>query len=242
MRFALMALVLLFAADLRAQDAAPPDTIDVDWTTTLVGIQVERRMPVGTAFVVDCPPGGSVSGTIWGTGTYTSDSPLCMAAVHVGLLTATAGGAVVVEVAPGLPSYAGTIRNGIASSPYPAWDASYRFPDAPEEPEGPVVHEFQGDWSSQAAHVTAPVGAVVRMNCPAGGRGGSVWGTGIYTSDSSICEAAVHAGVIERVKGGVVRFEILGPQTSFAGSERNGVATASYGPWSGSFRLLRPDE
>ena len=76
------------------------------------------------------------------------------------------------------------------------------------------------------------------MSCTAGGRGGSVWGTDVYTSDSSVCEAAVHAGVIRRADGGVVRFEQLGPQTSFAGTERNGVATSSYGPWSGSFRFV----
>ena len=65
-------------------------------------------MPTGARFVAVCPGGGTVNGTIWGTGTYTSDSPICMAAVHVGELSAETGGPVVVEVAAGLPAYVGS--------------------------------------------------------------------------------------------------------------------------------------
>ena len=40
-------------------------------------------------------------------------------------------------------------------------------------------------------------GSVFLVNCPGGCTEdkGSVWGTGIYTQDSSICRAAIHAGV-----------------------------------------------
>ena len=67
MRTVIFVLALsLIAMDLR--EAASADTIAADWTTTLVGIQVEHTMPTGATFVAVCPGGGTVNGTIWGTG------------------------------------------------------------------------------------------------------------------------------------------------------------------------------
>lgn len=65
---------------------------------------------------------------------------------------------------------------------------------------------------------------------------GSVWGTGVYTDDSKICRAAVHAGKIGS-RGGVVTFTTLSGQSSYSASMRNGVSTASFGSWSGSYRF-----
>ena len=77
------------------------------------------------------------------------------------------------------------------------------------------------------------------MSCPPGGRGGSVWGTDVYTSDSSVCEAAVHAGVIRRADGGVVSLRAARPADVLRRDRtQRRVATSSYGPWSGSFRFV----
>lgn len=247
MRIVLLAIVLSLATTgLRAQVAAPADTFAVDWTTTLVGIQVESDLPVGATFVAACPPGGTVTGTIWGTETYTSDSPLCMAAAHAGALTAAEGGAVIVEIAPGLPEYVGSVRHGVVSTSYPSWEVSFRFPGvaasgmtgAGTVPAARVMHQYDGDWYTSPNQVNAPDGALVEFECSAGGAGGNVWGADIYTDDSSICEAAVHAGVITRAEGGVVHFELLGAQPSFQGSERNGVTSMRYPGWPGSFRFV----
>jgi hypothetical protein len=240
MRVVLLAIALLLPVDdLRAQGAAPADTIAIEWTTNVEAI--EPGPP--STFVAMCPLGGSTPGSLWGTDTYTSDSAICLAAAHAGVLSRAAGGAVVVEIVPGLEEYVGTLRNGITSNSYQAWHTSFRFPQAPaaKTPEA-GVHQFQGDWYSQARQVKAPVGARVRLECAAGGAGGSVWGTDVYTDDSSICEAAVHAGVIKRAAGGVVHFDMLGAQPSFRGSERNGVSTMEYPAWPGSFRFVVIEE
>jgi LCCL domain len=63
--------------------------------------------------------------------------------------------------------------------------------------------------------------------------GGQVWGSGPYTDDSSICRAAVHAGVI-LVSGGAIRFRVSEGLSGYQGSQRNGVITSVYGPWHGS--------
>ena len=52
-----------------------------------------------------------------------------------------------------------------------------------------------------------------------------------------MCRAAVHAGKITFASGGSVTFEMLGSQTSFTGSTRNGVTTFSYGSWPSAFRF-----
>jgi hypothetical protein len=247
MRPAIFAVILLFAAaDLRAQDAAPADTIALDLTTTLDGVRSGRDLPIGARVAISCPAGPREA-TIWGTGTYTSDSAICVAATHAGALSGTDAGTVVVEVAPGLQAYEGTIRNGIASTAYPAWSLSYRFPDAAAAPEPApgerVFFDHTGDWMTPPNRIPATPGVIYRFMCPpAAGRSGNVWGTDIYTDDSSICEAAVHAGVIQREEGGVVHYERLGAQPSFRGSVRNGVSSSSYPSWPGSFRFVKVEE
>ncbi len=67
-------------------------------------------------------------------------------------------------------------------------------------------------------------------------RSGTVWGSDIYTADSSICKAALHAGKIDR-KGGVVRLQMMRGQRRYSGSTRNGVTTQSYGNWGKSYRF-----
>jgi hypothetical protein len=83
------------------------------------------------------------------------------------------------------------------------------------------------------------VGAPVAVTCPPNGAADSVWGTDVYTDDSSICAAAVHAGLITFESGGPVVFEIVDGRQAYTGSQRNGVTSYDYGPWSGSFVFMR---
>ena len=69
-----------------------------------------------------------------------------------------------------------------------------------------------------------------------------VTGSGPYTDDSSICTAAVHAGVIRAKDGGDVAIEIRPGQDRYPGSEKNYVKSADYDhAWSGSFIVIRAD-
>lgn len=71
--------------------------------------------------------------------------------------------------------------------------------------------------------------------CLPNGRAYTVWGTEVYTDDSSICTAAVHAGLISFADGGVVTVEIRPGQASYVASTRNGVESLAYGAWAGSY-------
>ena len=69
--------------------------------------------------------------------------------------------------------------------------------------------------------------------------GGTVWGSGPYTDDSSICRAALHSGVIGS-NGGVLRVVRSPGLSGYTGSRRNGVQTKNYGRWDGSFAITTP--
>ncbi|MSU23907.1 MAG: DUF642 domain-containing protein [Opitutus sp.] len=64
---------------------------------------------------------------------------------------------------------------------------------------------------------------------------GSVWGTDVYTDDSNVGVAAVHAGVLTAGQTKIVTVYIIPGQASYAASTRNGVTTGAWGAWSGSF-------
>lgn len=67
---------------------------------------------------------------------------------------------------------------------------------------------------------------------------GSVWGTDIYTSDSDLGTAAVHAGALEAGEAGIVRVRIVDMKgVPVRGSLRNGVTTMDWGPYEIGFRV-----
>jgi hypothetical protein len=59
---------------------------------------------------------------------------------------------------------------------------------------------------------------------------GTVWGSDIYTSDSSLATAAVHAGALKLGQTGIVRVKIVPAPATFSSSARNGILSH---PWSG---------
>lgn len=82
-------------------------------------------------------------------------------------------------------------------------------------------------------------GVVVCNNCSvAQTLQGAVWGTDVYTDDSSICLAAVHAGAIGRA-GGRVRVLATRGRQSYPGSTRNGVTSQAYGRWPNAFSFAQ---
>jgi len=74
--------------------------------------------------------------------------------------------------------------------------------------------------------------------CPVNCKTGSVWGTDVYTTDSSICVAAVHAGVIG-TNGGMVKVKLLSGKPSYAGTSRNGVTTNQWNAFDKSFKVMK---
>lgn len=67
--------------------------------------------------------------------------------------------------------------------------------------------------------------------------GGSVWGTDLYTTDSSLAVAAVHASVLSEGEEGIVKVVFAPGQDEYEGTPRNGVTTASWGSYDLSYRV-----
>lgn len=93
-------------------------------------------------------------------------------------------------------------------------------------------------WDTTAAALRGKNGQQFTYACPAGGTPKRVWGTDVYTDDSSICTAAVHTGRIIPSIGGTVTIEIRPGQPSYVGTGRNGILSESYGAWTGSFVFI----
>jgi hypothetical protein len=68
---------------------------------------------------------------------------------------------------------------------------------------------------------------------------GVVWGADVYTDDSSVCRAALHAGVIGP-GGGIVTVAPAPGRDAYPGTVRNGVNSSSFGVWGSSFRFTTP--
>ena len=221
--------VVLFAASASAQ------TREFAWSDNAVSL----RGQMGTTVRFHCAPGGSPS-TVWGTDVYTDDSSVCGAAVHAGLFDLAHGGDAVLRILPGLPAYRGTARNGVTSTNYASYPGSFSFVGI-----NPALAMIQAPttpppgWSDNATRHRGRNGATVEVRCAPGGTPGSVWGSGPYTDDSSICGAAVHTGVITVARGGRVRIRIGPALTSSRGSTRNGVTSLDYGAYPGSYTVLR---
>ncbi len=186
---------------------------------------------------------GTINGSLWGTGVYTDDSALGKAAVHAGLLRDGEKGILKLTMLPGQASYLGTTQNGITSSPYQAWTASYQ------------IERVQGDVRATRASSTSTSTSSKILADPGDLQGyrdkvgqsflfrvtgtttGAVWGTGVYTDDSTLATAVVHAGVLGKGQTGVVKVTILAGQNAYQASVANGVTTNNWQQWNGSFSV-----
>jgi len=78
------------------------------------------------------------------------------------------------------------------------------------------------------------------VSCPANcAAAGGLWGTDVYTGDSGICRAAIHAGLLSNA-GGFVVVGLEPGRPAYRGSVRNQITSSDYGNYGSSFHLQRP--
>ncbi len=83
-------------------------------------------------------------------------------------------------------------------------------------------------------------GSIYLLTCPSncGSQDGMVWGTGVYTSDSYICLAALHSGVIGPLGGQLLYIKTWGQKIYFGSSQNGGYLSASaQHTWPSSFSI-----
>lgn len=109
----------------------------------------------------------------------------------------------------------------------PGAEEAANAPPAPANMMG-FQHQFGKEL---VGTVTAPSG---------GAQTGGVWGTDVYTLDSSIAAAAVHAGVVPPGQTAVVRVRVVASPPQFQPSTRNGISSTGYGNYpAGGYEFVR---
>ena len=203
----------------------------------------ELRGDPGAVFQISCPPGCATSGRgLWGSDIYTADSAICSAGIHAGAISPN-GGVVTVRIEPGRPAYRGSARNGLSSGDYGSYPRSYVVL-LPEGARATTVaasaapQVIEAGCSFNATQIADQLGSVHVISCPPGcGDAGGLWGSDVYTADSAICRAGIHAGLVSRERGGSVRIVLEPGRPAYRGSVRNGVRSGDYGSYPKSFRF-----
>ncbi len=106
-----------------AANASSGPAVPVEWTTSANSLGLDKKP--GFVVTVSCPArNGSVAGTVWGAGPYTTDSSICSAAVHAGTITEAKGGTFRITTGPGQEIYGASTRNGVTTNPTGAYRSS----------------------------------------------------------------------------------------------------------------------
>ncbi len=66
---------------------------------------------------------------------------------------------------------------------------------------------------------------------------GQVWGTDIYTGDSMLSVAAVHAGIVKPGDSAVVKVTVVEPLQQYDGSLRNNIKSHDFGRYGTAYKL-----
>ncbi len=224
-RLVILAVMLLMSVVTKAQETAPAN-------------MKAYRGNNGSVYTFQVT--GKTGGRIWGgsDNVYTDDSEIATAAVHAGVLRAGQSGTVRIKVLSGRSSYPSLSCNGVTSIQYGSWDGSYQI--------------VGGNASSGSSSNTQASAAPANMKAyrgkngniytfqVTGKTGGRIWGgsDNVYTDDSEIATAAVHAGVLRAGQSGTVRIQVLSGRSIYPSLSRNGVTSNQYGSWDGSYQIL----
>ena len=177
---------------------------------------------------------GDDQGPCWGgkDNIYTDESPLAVAAVHAGLLKANETKLVKVKVLASGNNYPSINRNGIVSEQSESSDGSYQLLP-------PSLNEF----ANAPTNMSAFTGKydIIFLFRVTGSKEGAIWGgkDGVYTTDSEIATAAVHAGVLKLGQTGIVRIKVLPGRSSYPEFTRNAITSHGFDEWEGSYQFIK---
>lgn len=188
-------------------------------------------LKAGEALKCSCRP-EQVRGSVWGSARYTTDSSVCRAAVHAGVI-GRQGGEISVYKGDGCPSFVGSTKNGIRSGKWGPYRQTFFFTASAPACAAPSG-EVKACPRNMAAYRSMPAGQTLTCTCAPAQYGGSVWGSGRYTADSSVCGAALHAKAISPT-GGTVTVRTAAGCGGFDGSTSNGIVSKRWGAYNRTF-------
>ena len=220
-------------AELKNEDLNAQSTDQIK--CNLPGNDKRFQGPTGKTFRVNCPKNCAQhpEGNAFGSLIYSDDSAICKAALHAGFIKDNEGGQFILEIVNGLDKYESSFKNEISSAARGASPRSIIFKEAPTLTrincdETAASSKFIGSTHSKFTVLCAPECSKISNK---------VYGLGPFTDDSSICQAAILAGVLTD-KGGEVSLIIADGQSSYKGGMANGIKSVSRDNYIRSFKLL----
>ena len=186
-----------------------------------------------------CTAQATQTGTVWGSDFYTTDSALCRAARHAGVIDAS-GGFIRFRIAEGRNAYLPSQRNGVSSNPWGSYGSSLVF-DAGDDRGYQSSERFAEVSSCPRTGTGLARNSSLTCQCAAGADAvqfGNVWGSGPYTADSALCRAARHAGAIGP-QGGIVTIRSVAGRGNYQPSQANGVSSNPWGSFANAYIFER---
>lgn len=175
-------------------------------------------------------------GKVWGTLYYDVQSSICRAAIHYGIIDNN-GGLVDVTRKDSFPFFVKATKNGVES--FSKYKPGNAFMVSKVEEQTIDCYTTVAEicpFKTSTSHCPRVFCQANCINEP------SYWapvvGNNIYADGSSICRAAIHAGVI-KAGGGYVDLLALDKRKSYTGTMKNGIQSESKtNTEGGSFRVF----
>jgi len=84
----------------------------------------------------------------------------------------------------------------------------------------------------------------IKVSCPSfcGRIISPIYGTGLYTEKSSVCKAAIHAGAIKDLEGGIFNLKLGGKKSNFRGSKANRIISNDFAGNSTTTFTISPND
>jgi hypothetical protein len=141
------------------------------------------------------------------------------------------------------PDFSNRKQNTVNVSPSPGNSTTAKNTPVANTDSTPKVEEKNNTdeeitpitWHTSTTQFKGEDGQIYKFECPPNGTAGAIWGSDIYTGDSSICTAAVHAGLFTLESGGIVTVEYRPGRQTYGSTERHGITSNTYGEYSRSF-------
>jgi hypothetical protein len=155
--------------------------------------------------------GCNKTGNVWGSNPFTSDSIVCLAALHSGHITKE-GGLFIVKKGGSLDSYVGSVKNGVNTQSYGSFDHMLILPS-----ELDIKLNFSSNTCGPRIGICK---GKVNSCCEKG----DIWGDNPYVRESNLCKCALHAGLITE-NGGIFMIEESGTHGGYQSVTKNSITS-----------------
>lgn len=180
------------------------------------------------AYTCFCYPDQAVEGQPIGSNPYALNSPLCASAVHAGAIEAEKGGMIAFGTTNRTGALAASERNRVVSSAVSNASSVVLFNVSPL-PYASCPATAAGLHGSAQPFI---------CHCPSVWNGDVFGGEGgVYADTSSICRAAVHAGILGGDWGGVIKVTPRPGLANYPAIRTLALTSKASGRTSGSFHI-----